>query len=101
MFYLLYLYYADIAHPINAACREMIQEQVIAAYRAEREQSRRPGYISKYEDTFHDDFDYELYSPPPSQEPQLRMERAAPAARVPNFASKANRRSDAFGAGLF
>ncbi|MBT4692363.1 MAG: stage V sporulation protein G [Planctomycetaceae bacterium] len=29
--------YADIAHPINAECREMIQEKVIQQYRAELE----------------------------------------------------------------
>lgn len=42
--------YADIAHPINAACREMIQERVIAAYRVELERSKMPGYVSTYDD---------------------------------------------------
>ena len=35
--------YADIAHPINSACREMIQERVIAEYRAEQERSQAAG----------------------------------------------------------
>lgn len=50
--------YADIAHPINSACREMIQERVIAEYQEERERSKEPGYISRY-----DDFDYDYDEP--------------------------------------
>jgi stage V sporulation protein G len=46
--------YADIAHPINSRCREMIQEHVIRMYRDELERSRLPGYVSRYED-FDDD----------------------------------------------
>lgn len=43
-------YYADIAHPINSTCREMLQCQVIKAYKEELEQSRLPGYVSSYGD---------------------------------------------------
>ena len=32
--------YADIAHPINSDCREMIQERVIAEFQAELERSK-------------------------------------------------------------
>ena len=42
--------YADIAHPINSACREMIQERVIKAYDEEKARSKLPGYIPSYED---------------------------------------------------
>ena len=42
--------FADIAHPINAVCREKIQAAVIAALDAERERSRQPGYICTYDD---------------------------------------------------
>ncbi len=48
--------YADIAHPINSACREMIQDRVIREYRHELEQSKLPGYISRYDDFEHDDY---------------------------------------------
>jgi stage V sporulation protein G len=41
--------YADIAHPINASCREMIQARVVEEYRHELERSRQPGYESRYE----------------------------------------------------
>jgi stage V sporulation protein G len=42
--------YADIAHPINTGCREMIQERIIAEFYDEIERSKQPGYVSRYED---------------------------------------------------
>lgn len=42
--------YADIAHPINSACRELIQEKVIKAFFEEIERSKQPGYVSSYDD---------------------------------------------------
>ncbi|MBM3998624.1 MAG: stage V sporulation protein G [Planctomycetes bacterium] len=47
--------YADIAHPINSKCREMIQERVIAAFRVEVEQSKQPGYRSRYDEAYGDE----------------------------------------------
>jgi stage V sporulation protein G len=44
--------YADIAHPINSACREMIQERVIRAYQEELKLSQQPGYRSRYDDFY-------------------------------------------------
>ena len=46
--------YADIAHPINSECREMIQDRVIAAYNTELVQAQQPGYVSKYDDDYDD-----------------------------------------------
>jgi stage V sporulation protein G len=48
--------HADIAHPINSACREVIQSAVLRAYQEEKERSRMPGYICRYDDY---DGDYE------------------------------------------
>jgi stage V sporulation protein G len=48
--------HADIAHPINSACREVIQSAVLKAYREERERAKQPGYICTYDDY---DSDYE------------------------------------------
>ncbi len=48
--------YADIAHPINAACREMIQQHVIHEYDREIERASQPGYVSRYDDLDGDDF---------------------------------------------
>ncbi|MHC4123579.1 MAG: septation protein SpoVG family protein [Planctomycetota bacterium] len=36
--------HADIAHPINAECRQKIQEQVTIAFKEELERSKEPGY---------------------------------------------------------
>src|SRR4051812_1788881 len=46
--------YADIAHPINSFCREMIQDVVVNEYFEEIERAKQPGYVSRY-----DDFDFE------------------------------------------
>jgi stage V sporulation protein G len=51
--------HADIAHPINSACREVIQSAVIKAYQEERERSKQPGYVSSYDD-FDSDYDVGL-----------------------------------------
>lgn len=48
--------HADIAHPINSACREVIQNAVLRAYAMERERSKQPGYVCTYDD-FDSDYD--------------------------------------------
>lgn len=68
--------YADIAHPINSGCREMIQERVILAYREEQERAKLPGYVSSY-----DDFDEEPSPSRTTERPQTRKPcEARPAA---------------------
>lgn len=57
--------YADIAHPINQVCRDMIQAKVVEAYHQEQEKAKLPGYVSSY-----DDIDDEISSP--------RKQHAAP-----------------------
>ncbi len=47
--------YADIAHPIHAACREMIQTRVLEEFEAERERARQPGYVSRYDEAYGDE----------------------------------------------
>jgi stage V sporulation protein G len=44
--------YADIAHPINSTCREMIQDRVIKEYEVEVERASQPGYMSRYDDDY-------------------------------------------------
>lgn len=46
--------HADIAHPINSTCRDMIQRAVIEAYHKERDLAKQPGYVCTYDD-FDDD----------------------------------------------
>jgi stage V sporulation protein G len=47
--------HADIAHPINARTRHDIERRVLAAYDAEVERSRQPGYVPPSLD--HEDLD--------------------------------------------
>lgn len=42
--------YADIAHPINSTCREMIQQGVVRAFQEEKARSKLPGYTPSYDD---------------------------------------------------
>jgi stage V sporulation protein G len=44
--------YADIAHPINQACRDLIQHCVIGEYILELERAKLPGYKSRYDDEY-------------------------------------------------
>jgi stage V sporulation protein G len=59
--------YADIAHPINSGCREMIQQRVIAEFALEQDRAQQPGYKSRY-----DDVDMDMPEPhirPAAQQP--------------------------------
>lgn len=56
--------YADIAHPINTQCREMIQERVIADFRTERERAQEPDYVSQYDEIY--DYEEATAGPDPS-----------------------------------
>ena len=42
--------YADIAHPINSECREMIQTRVLSAFEDELLRSTQPDYVCTYDD---------------------------------------------------
>jgi stage V sporulation protein G len=111
--------YADIAHPINSACREMIQQRVIQEFRLEVDRSKLPGYRSSYEDYDHD---VELPPAPVEREPARRAARtstqvqpAEPQPRSPHKApaqpstphaphtrqSQSESPRDNFGAGIF
>jgi stage V sporulation protein G len=116
--------YADIAHPINSICREMIQDCVIQEYYEEIERAKQPGYVSRY-----DDFDFEYtdgsrsrparfdqpHPHPTADQPHLKTKQPAAeegTATKPHYrntpvsdgtaASKAPSSSvDSFGAGIF
>ena len=48
--------HADIAHPINSACREVIQTAVLKSFQEEKERSKQPGYVCTYDD-YDSDYD--------------------------------------------
>ncbi len=79
--------HADIAHPINAACRERIQNTVIEAFEEELEKSKQPGYKPIDLDEDFDGFDDEVLvevepadSPQPAARPQPAVAKAQPVA---------------------
>jgi stage V sporulation protein G len=94
--------YADIAHPINSACREMIQRRVIQAFEEERARSKMPGYVSRYED-----FESEGTAPtyPPRTIGATSKVQRAEAPHGPHAPSRKQQpsraRTDCFGAGIF
>lgn len=47
--------FADIAHPINSACREKIQSAVLTAFELEKQKAAQPGYICTY-DEYDEDY---------------------------------------------
>jgi stage V sporulation protein G len=53
--------HADIAHPINSACREKIQGAVLTAYAEELERAKQPGYVSRYDEFEDGEFDQNPY----------------------------------------
>jgi len=49
--------HADVAHPINAECRERIQRTVIEAFHAELERAKSPDYKPQDFDDYDDEYD--------------------------------------------
>ena len=72
--------YADIAHPINSACREMIQSRVIAEFRTEQVRAKQPGYVSRYDDDYDDDVDAATLLP--QEERRAAAAPTAPGAQI-------------------
>ncbi|MEX0936442.1 MAG: SpoVG family protein [Pirellulales bacterium] len=107
--------YADIAHPINSACRELIQDRVIQEFRREQQRSTQPGYTSRYDDYDSDD-DY-LQEPaaweresaramdrpriqPAEQEPRPPHSHRSPVDQPAEQPDRGSQTGD-FGAGIF
>ena len=105
--------YADIAHPINSTCRDMIQRRVITEYQEELVRSKQEGYSSRYDDFDLDaDFDEPIHdgaaatavarphfqnaSAPPSRPQRSTAPSSAPPPNPPTI-----RPQSAFGAGIF
>jgi stage V sporulation protein G len=98
--------YADIAHPINSTCREMIQQRVIAAFEEEKQRAKLPGYVPSYDDYEDDAGPADVAAAPRAVEPaQLQGAEKPkgphrPPARTPHAPSSAPP-ADSFGAGVF
>jgi stage V sporulation protein G len=74
--------HADVAHPINAECRERIQRAVVEAFEAELERAKSPDYRPPKYDDFDDDIEEQSLSAP-AHEPVAVPVAAAPVAAAP------------------
>ena len=84
--------HADIAHPINSACREVIQAAVLKAYQEERERSKQPGYVCTYDDYDGDYDEVTSYAQVVTQMAVAARQRQLPVARrAPGDARHARR----------
>lgn len=86
--------YADIAHPINSACREMIQNRIVEEYQKERELSKTPGYVSRYEDDYDDvfigsDFDDVTVDKPDRRKTTIEVQPGQTGLQAPHSSSTA------------
>ena len=98
--------YADIAHPINSSCREMIQNRVIEVFAEEKTKATQPDYICHY-----DDFEQvNTVEPPAAERPRTveptqvhGAEKPRGPQKTPSHETQSTDRpkDDSFGAGVF
>jgi stage V sporulation protein G len=92
--------YADVAHPINSECRELIQNAVITEFEAELSRCQQPGYRSRYDD----DFGYEDVDTSAVVESDAKSGSGPPRPHFidgPKEKSATRDEDDNFGAGVF
>jgi stage V sporulation protein G len=97
--------HADIAHPINSACREVIQSAVLKAFHAEKERSKQPGYVCTYDDYDFDTDDVPAYGAMALEMggKTVRTHAPHPAPRGTHFATdpaKTRQEQESFGRGI-
>ena len=101
--------YADIAHPINSACREMIQDRVIEVFGAESLKATSPDYVSSYDDFDHYEPPVEETRPRETEKPSAVEPAQVQQAQQPRGPHKlpsgrphvSPQSDDRFGAGIF
>ena len=104
--------YADIAHPINSDCRDLIQSNVLVAYEQEIILAKDPEYICRYDDygefDFADDEMAVMASGKTLPEHRSRLQRVdppqtnhEPAPHRPHRAATAAAPEETFGDGVF
>ncbi len=93
--------YADIAHPINSECRDLIQERVLEAFEKELILAQQSDYICRYEDYGENESKQSTVTQSGNN---MRLDKAQ-AGKKPHISHESNRVSakkvDEFGSGLF
>jgi stage V sporulation protein G len=104
--------YADVAHPINSECREMIQNAVVEGFEAELARASQPGYRSRYDDDFgygdagpEEGIESESIEKQPSTKQVVKEERLP---KRPHYMDRSKKEKatpegdeESFGAGIF
>jgi stage V sporulation protein G len=49
--------HADISHPINSVCRDILQRKILEAFQQELERAQKEGYVPQYYDDIPDDYE--------------------------------------------
>lgn len=99
--------YADIAHPINSTCREMIQARVIEEFQKELDLAKEPGYVSRYDEDYDDEAVRDLpaagANPPASEKATTKIQSPETTPPPPHHdsAAAAPKVRNGFGAGIF
>jgi stage V sporulation protein G len=93
--------YADIAHPINSVCRDMIQQRVIQAFEEEKARAKLPGYVASYDDFEPEDVGAATRSTGVSPAQLQRAERPRGPHKAASRQSPTGQTHNGFGAGIF
>ena len=67
--------HADIAHPINAACRLELERRVLMAYLEELERSKLPGYVAPNLEADYCDYDEADHTEPVASTSTVHLRR--------------------------
>lgn len=104
--------YADVAHPVNSECRELIQNAVIAEFAAELDRAGQPDYRSRYDDEFSAEDEHEAGEsdaseanlPAKQPPPKPHLDSVSRPERPESVTERPHRRDDdeqdTFGAGI-
>lgn len=74
--------YADVAHPVNSECRELISAAVLAEFENELARAAEPGYRSRYDDDFDaiSESQDDAFAPAPTAGPRSQPADSQPPA---------------------
>ena len=92
--------HVDIAHPVNAGCRQAMEKAVFEAYEAELERSRQPGYVSQPlhgEDEDYVEEEVGVHPPSPSEPP---VQEEAPEVQEEKVKKDTDEEEHKFGQGI-
>lgn len=98
--------HADIAHPINSTCREIIQTAILRAYLEEKERAKMPGYVCRYDELDAGDYDElpvatEVGHAAPYRAHGPHRHAGSHGASPTHLANRDERRDREFGAGIY